>query len=91
MYHLGFVLNCQVHFLVVFFSSIHCTPGPSIFLFIIFLSLFPHLFSNQSTLGRISGLEEEVKEVKSCLSKVQAEKEQLHEKLNDLEKVGCHF
>ncbi|XP_056283845.1 rho-associated protein kinase 2-like isoform X3 [Pseudoliparis swirei] len=36
--------------------------------------------------GRISGLEEEVKEVKSCLSKVQAEKEQLHEKLNDLEK-----
>ncbi|TNN49279.1 Rho-associated protein kinase 2 [Liparis tanakae] len=36
--------------------------------------------------GRISGLEEELKEVKSCLSKVQAEKQQLHEKLNDLEK-----
>uniref|UniRef100_A0AAQ4PXH5 non-specific serine/threonine protein kinase n=1 Tax=Gasterosteus aculeatus aculeatus TaxID=481459 RepID=A0AAQ4PXH5_GASAC len=36
--------------------------------------------------GRISGLEEEVKEVKSCLSKVQTEKNHLHEKLNDLEK-----
>ncbi|XP_042358929.1 rho-associated protein kinase 2-like isoform X2 [Plectropomus leopardus] len=37
--------------------------------------------------GRISGLEEEVKEVKSSLSKVQTEKKQLHEKLNELEKV----
>ncbi|XP_054474136.1 rho-associated protein kinase 2-like isoform X1 [Anoplopoma fimbria] len=36
--------------------------------------------------GRISGLEEEVKEVKSSLSKIQTEKKQLHEKLNDLEK-----
>uniref|UniRef100_A0A8C3AN88 Rho-associated protein kinase n=1 Tax=Cyclopterus lumpus TaxID=8103 RepID=A0A8C3AN88_CYCLU len=36
--------------------------------------------------GRISSLEEEVKEVKSCLSQFQAEKKQLHEKLNDLEK-----
>ncbi|XP_031734246.1 rho-associated protein kinase 2-like isoform X5 [Anarrhichthys ocellatus] len=36
--------------------------------------------------GRISGLEEEVKEEKSCLSEVQTEKKQLHEKLNDLEK-----
>ncbi|KAL6095871.1 rock2 [Pungitius sinensis] len=36
--------------------------------------------------GRICGLEEEMKEVKSCLSKVHAEKNQLHEKLNDLEK-----
>ncbi|XP_062415447.1 rho-associated protein kinase 2-like isoform X2 [Pungitius pungitius] len=36
--------------------------------------------------GRICGLEEEVKEVKSCLSKVHTEKNQLHEKLNDLEK-----
>ncbi|KAI4801756.1 hypothetical protein KUCAC02_019627 [Chaenocephalus aceratus] len=36
--------------------------------------------------GRISGLEEEVKEVKSSVSKVQTEKKQLHDKLNDLEK-----
>ncbi|XP_068432989.1 rho-associated protein kinase 2-like isoform X2 [Clinocottus analis] len=36
--------------------------------------------------GRISGLEDEVKEVKSCLSKVQTEKKELHEKLNDFEK-----
>nr|XP_046229147.1 rho-associated protein kinase 2-like isoform X2 [Scatophagus argus] len=36
--------------------------------------------------GRISGLEEDVKEVKSSLSKVQTEKKQLQEKLNDLEK-----
>ncbi|XP_056219147.1 rho-associated protein kinase 2-like isoform X3 [Seriola aureovittata] len=36
--------------------------------------------------GRISGLEEEVKELKSSLSKVQSEKKQLQEKLNDLEK-----
>ncbi|XP_044233126.1 rho-associated protein kinase 2-like isoform X2 [Thunnus albacares] len=36
--------------------------------------------------GRISGLEEEVKEVKSSLSKVQTEKKQLQEKLNDLKK-----
>lgn len=32
-----------------------------------------------------------MKEVKSSLSKVQAEKKQLQEKLNDLEKVGCLF
>lgn len=43
------------------------------------------------SVGRISGLEKEVKEVKSSLSKVQTEKKQLHEKLNDLEKVGCYF
>ncbi|XP_044025873.1 rho-associated protein kinase 2-like isoform X4 [Siniperca chuatsi] len=36
--------------------------------------------------GRISSLEEEVKEVKSSLFKVQTEKKQLQEKLNDLEK-----
>ncbi|XP_078130182.1 rho-associated protein kinase 2-like isoform X3 [Sander vitreus] len=36
--------------------------------------------------GRISCLEEEVKDVKSSLSKVQSEKKLLHEKLNDLEK-----
>ncbi|XP_023270697.1 rho-associated protein kinase 2-like isoform X4 [Seriola lalandi dorsalis] len=36
--------------------------------------------------GRISGLEEEVKKLKSSLSKVQSEKKQLQEKLNDLEK-----
>uniref|UniRef100_A0A3Q1EZW1 Rho-associated protein kinase 2 n=1 Tax=Acanthochromis polyacanthus TaxID=80966 RepID=A0A3Q1EZW1_9TELE len=36
--------------------------------------------------GRISGLEEEVKEVKSSLSKVQTEKKELQEKLSDLEK-----
>uniref|UniRef100_A0A4W6F8Q9 non-specific serine/threonine protein kinase n=1 Tax=Lates calcarifer TaxID=8187 RepID=A0A4W6F8Q9_LATCA len=36
--------------------------------------------------GRISGLEEQVKELKSSLSKVQSEKKQLQEKLNDLEK-----
>nr|XP_057912480.1 rho-associated protein kinase 2-like isoform X2 [Doryrhamphus excisus] len=36
--------------------------------------------------GRTSGLVEEVKEVKSCLSSVQTEKNQLQEKLNDLEK-----
>ncbi|XP_034756079.1 rho-associated protein kinase 2-like isoform X4 [Etheostoma cragini] len=36
--------------------------------------------------GRISGLEEEVKDMKSSLSKVQSEKKLLHEKLNDLEK-----
>lgn len=41
--------------------------------------------------GRISGLEEQVKELKSSLSKVQSEKKQLQEKLNDLEKVGFHF
>lgn len=29
--------------------------------------------------------------MKSSLSKVQAEKKQLQEKLNDLEKVGCLF
>lgn len=34
-------------------------------------------------------LEDEVKEVKSSLSKVQDEKKQLQEKLGDLEKVGC--
>ncbi|XP_054617437.1 rho-associated protein kinase 2-like isoform X2 [Dunckerocampus dactyliophorus] len=36
--------------------------------------------------GRTSGLQEEVKEVKSCLSSVQTEKNQLQETLNDLEK-----
>uniref|UniRef100_A0A669CFX0 non-specific serine/threonine protein kinase n=1 Tax=Oreochromis niloticus TaxID=8128 RepID=A0A669CFX0_ORENI len=36
--------------------------------------------------GCISGLEEEVKEVKSSLSKVQTEKKELQEKLNELEK-----
>uniref|UniRef100_A0A673CQD3 Rho-associated protein kinase 2 n=1 Tax=Sphaeramia orbicularis TaxID=375764 RepID=A0A673CQD3_9TELE len=36
--------------------------------------------------GRISALEEEVKEVKSSFSKVQTEKKQLQEKLNELEK-----
>ena len=35
----------------------------------------------------ISGLEEEVKELKSSLALVRSEKKQLHEKLNDLEKV----
>uniref|UniRef100_A0A668UWE9 Rho-associated protein kinase 2 n=1 Tax=Oreochromis aureus TaxID=47969 RepID=A0A668UWE9_OREAU len=36
--------------------------------------------------GCISGLEEEVKEAKSSLSKVQTEKKELQEKLNELEK-----
>ncbi|KAE8286770.1 Rho-associated protein kinase 2 [Larimichthys crocea] len=36
--------------------------------------------------GRISGLQVEVKEVKTSLSEVRAEKKQLQEKLNDLEK-----
>uniref|UniRef100_A0A3Q3VPA7 non-specific serine/threonine protein kinase n=1 Tax=Mola mola TaxID=94237 RepID=A0A3Q3VPA7_MOLML len=36
--------------------------------------------------GRISGLNGEMKEVKSSLSKVRSEKKQLQEKLNDLEK-----
>ncbi|XP_040919718.1 rho-associated protein kinase 2-like isoform X1 [Toxotes jaculatrix] len=36
--------------------------------------------------GRISGLEEEVIELKSSLSKVQSEKKQLQKKLNDMEK-----
>ncbi|XP_043112266.1 rho-associated protein kinase 2 isoform X2 [Puntigrus tetrazona] len=36
--------------------------------------------------GRISGLEEEVKQVRQALSKVEAEKRQLQEKLTDLEK-----
>ncbi|KAM9840333.1 rho-associated protein kinase 2-like isoform 2-T2 [Aulostomus maculatus] len=36
--------------------------------------------------GHISGLEEEMKEVKSSLSNVQTEKKQLQERLNDLEK-----
>uniref|UniRef100_A0A3Q3G3M5 Rho-associated protein kinase 2 n=1 Tax=Labrus bergylta TaxID=56723 RepID=A0A3Q3G3M5_9LABR len=36
--------------------------------------------------GRISGLEEEVKEVKASLSEIESEKKQLQEKLTDLEK-----
>ncbi|XP_055088190.1 rho-associated protein kinase 2-like isoform X2 [Periophthalmus magnuspinnatus] len=36
--------------------------------------------------GRISALEEELKELKSCVSTAQAEKKQLQDKLNDLEK-----
>ncbi|XP_066554385.1 rho-associated protein kinase 2 isoform X3 [Amia ocellicauda] len=36
--------------------------------------------------GRISGLEEELRHVKSLLSRVETEKRQLHEKLTDLEK-----
>lgn len=43
--------------------------------------------SHSSITGCISGLEEEVKEVKSSLSKVQTEKKELQEKLNELEKV----
>lgn len=43
--------------------------------------------SHCSITGRISGLEEEAKEVKSSLSKVQTEKKELQEKLSELEKV----
>lgn len=46
------------------------------------------VYSHSSTAGLISGLEEEVKEVKSSLSKVQTEKTDLQAKLNGLEKVG---
>jgi len=38
-------------------------------------------------LGRISSLEEEVKNGKSALAKLEMEKRQLQEKLTDLEKV----
>lgn len=40
-----------------------------------------------SFLGRISSLEEEVKNGKSALAKLEMEKRQLQEKLTDLEKV----
>lgn len=40
-----------------------------------------------STQGQISGLQEELKEGKLALSKVQTEKKELQGKLNDLEKV----
>lgn len=73
----------QVHFLVVFKSSYTLS--------VISLLIFPFPYSHHSTSGRISALEEEVKEVKSSLSKVQTEKKQLQEKLNDLEKVCLHF
>lgn len=44
-------------------------------------------YSISSTLGQISSLQEELKEGKSALSKVQTEKKELQGKLNDLEKV----
>lgn len=47
------------------------------------------IYFHYSTSGRISGLNEEVKEVKSSLSKVLSEKKKLQKKLNDFEKVGC--
>lgn len=39
-------------------------------------------------LGRISGLEEDLKTGKALLTKVELEKRQLQEKLTDLEKVS---
>lgn len=41
--------------------------------------------------ARISGLEDEVRQVRHALSKAEAEKRQLQEKLTDLEKVNRHF
>lgn len=72
-----------MHFVVVFKSSYTLS--------VISLLIYPFPYSHHCTSGRISGLEEEVKEVKSSLSKVQTEKKRLQEKLNDLEKVGLHF
>lgn len=46
------------------------------------------LFLSISPLGRISGLNDEVKEVKSSLFKALSDKKQLQKKLNDLEKVS---
>ncbi|XP_019714252.1 rho-associated protein kinase 2-like, partial [Hippocampus comes] len=46
--------------------------------------MYVHLYSPTS--GHTTGLKEEVKEMKSCLSNFQTEKNQLQEKLNNLEK-----
>ena len=45
------------------------------------------VFKNVSILGRISGLEEDLKNGKILLAKVEIEKRQLQERLTDLEKV----
>lgn len=42
------------------------------------------------SVGRISGLEDEVWQVRQALSKAETEKRQLQEKLTDLEKVNIH-
>lgn len=50
-----------------------------------------HFFVFYATSGRISGLNDEVKEVKASLFKALADKKQLQKKLNDLEKVSNLF
>lgn len=45
------------------------------------------VFLNVAILGRISGLEEDLKNGKILLTKVEMEKRQLHERFTDLEKV----
>lgn len=45
------------------------------------------LFFNVAILGRLSGLEEDLKNGKILLAKVEMEKRQLQERFTDLEKV----
>lgn len=79
----------KVHKASSFLCRIMCLIGLD-FSSLILTFTFPFPHSHDSTPGRISGLNEEVKEVKLSLSQVHSEKKKLQKKLNDLEKVGCH-